>query len=164
MQQTKQHISSIKSLLKALSSTNMPLTQPPAPTLRPRCAAEETVKVDGAVILAIKHMSSSPSGQGTEVAKGDSCCSTLLCDGWINVMRVCMCVCVRSWGDQIRGRQERGQSLTVQGLFKCEPVKHGLQWQPHWTPGELLLPLPWSRLQWLSSLQKATRKDTDTDV
>lgn len=41
-------------------------------------AAEETEKVDRAVILAIKHMSSFLSGQGTEVAEGDSCCGALL--------------------------------------------------------------------------------------
>lgn len=73
----------------------MPLTQtppqfPPPPAGSGVPAAEETEKVDSAVILAIKHMSSSLSGQGTEVAEGDSCCSTLLCDG----RRKVVCVCV----------------------------------------------------------------------
>lgn len=62
----------------------MPLTHPLTPLVPSGCgvlAAEQTEKVDSAVILAIKHMSSSLSGQRTEVAEGDSRCSTLLCDG-----------------------------------------------------------------------------------
>ena len=79
----------------------MPLTHvpppPPPPPPPSGCgvpAAEQTEKVDSAVILAIKHMSSSLSGQGTEVAEGDSCCRTLLCDGQRNAVCVCVCACM----------------------------------------------------------------------
>lgn len=79
---------------------------------------------------------------------------------WVRKNRVCscscVCVCGRGWREQIRGRQERGQ---LQGLFRVRACQ---AWTPvtatNWTPGELLFPARWSRLQWLSSPHRPPRK------
>lgn len=53
-QQTKQHISYIKSRLRKVSSANMSLCSPPITNRKP--APEETDKVGSAVILAFRDM------------------------------------------------------------------------------------------------------------
>lgn len=88
------------------------LSLPPPPSGSGTLAAEETGKVDSAVILAIKRTSSSQSGQGTEVMEGLLLQHMIV--RWVNKRSVWVwlstIVCGSSWANKISGRQEEEDS------------------------------------------------------